>query len=353
VTVLEKDQVASGASGGLGMRGVRANGRDPRELSLARRAHELWPTLADRIGADTGFEQVGHLLLYEDELGRLDGGLPSLPARKHAQEAAGIPSERIDGDDLAALEPGVSDAVDSALYSPNDGIADHTATTRGLAQAAADRGATIREDTTVTGLERADDRVTAVETADGDRVLVEEDVVVLNNYGAKPLLETAFDLTLPIWKTYPQVIATEPMDEVPVNHLIGHDHRRLAIKALPDQRVMISGGWAGREDDAGTRAGVPLDAHVEQNVADARDVFPGLEGVGVSEADAGHPETVSVDGVPIIDSVPGVDNVTFGTGWCGHGFAISIAATELLARWLQSGTRPTALEPFALARFGV
>jgi len=50
VLLLEAQQIACGASGGLGKRGVRANGRDLRELPLMRLAYDLWPTLAEDIG---------------------------------------------------------------------------------------------------------------------------------------------------------------------------------------------------------------------------------------------------------------------------------------------------------------
>lgn len=40
VAVLESDSVASGASGGPGKRGIRANGRDPRELPLMAMAYD-------------------------------------------------------------------------------------------------------------------------------------------------------------------------------------------------------------------------------------------------------------------------------------------------------------------------
>jgi sarcosine oxidase subunit beta len=65
VVVLESNTVAGGASGGIGKRGIRTNGRDRRELPLMRRAHELWPALADAIDAPTGFERAGHLQLLD------------------------------------------------------------------------------------------------------------------------------------------------------------------------------------------------------------------------------------------------------------------------------------------------
>ena len=46
VVLLEAATIASGASGGLGRREIRANARDSRELPLMRRAHERWPSFA-------------------------------------------------------------------------------------------------------------------------------------------------------------------------------------------------------------------------------------------------------------------------------------------------------------------
>ena len=48
VLLLEAKSIASGASGGLGERGVRANGRDLRELPLMRLAYDIWPTPSRR-----------------------------------------------------------------------------------------------------------------------------------------------------------------------------------------------------------------------------------------------------------------------------------------------------------------
>src|SRR4051812_530752 len=63
VALLEAGRLAERASGGPGKRGVRANGRNSRELPLAREALALWPTLSQELGADTGFEQLGGLML--------------------------------------------------------------------------------------------------------------------------------------------------------------------------------------------------------------------------------------------------------------------------------------------------
>jgi sarcosine oxidase subunit beta len=167
VLLLEAKTIASGASGGPGKRGVRANGRDRRELPLMRLAYSLWPPLHKAIHADTGYAQTGHLMLIERE-----ADYRTAHARLWLQNQQGIPTRLVEGAELCEREPHLSDQVKAALFCPHDGVADHTATTRGLADAARRLGAEIREATPVSGLERQGERVTAVFTAQGERVPV-------------------------------------------------------------------------------------------------------------------------------------------------------------------------------------
>jgi sarcosine oxidase subunit beta len=114
---------------------------------------------------------------------------------------------------------------------------------------------------------------------------------------------------------------------------------------------MISGGHQGRWN-AETGRGEPIAAEVTANVATAVAVYPSLEGLEVEVADTSHLEAVSLDGVPIIDTLPGNDQVLYATGWCGHGWAIAPAVSEMIADWALTGTRPAMLAPFAASRFG-
>lgn len=237
VLVLEAGEIASGASGGLGKRGVRANGRDGRELPLMRAAYELWPDLHEQLGAPTGYERVGNLHLIER-----DRDLPGAAAQAWAQEQQGITSTLLDAKAVREMEPGLSPRIQGALYCPNDGVADHTATTRALAQAAQRHGAVMREHTRVMGLERSGDRITAVRTAEEERIEVEHTLLLLANTFVPDLLHAQFGITLPVWTVWPQIVLTEPVEPMPVQYLIGHASRLLAMKSTPDGRVMISGG---------------------------------------------------------------------------------------------------------------
>lgn len=344
VLLLEAETIASGASGGLGQRGIRANARDSRELALARRAHERWPSFADEIQAPTGFERTGHLQLVERE--------EDLPTARHQVDEQcrnGIATELVDGERLRTLEPQLAPSVVAATYCAADGVSDHTATTVGLALAAERAGAVVREHAPVTALHRDGRRVVAVDLADGDQITVGRSVVLLANASLPRLLEP-LGVTLPLFDVWPQALVTEPVDPVPVHHLIGHAHRQLALKPLPDRRVMITGGRLGRRDPA-TGGGVVDDDQVAGNLADAVAVYPSLAGVELVAAVADRSEAIAHDLVPIIDTVPGTTNAHFATGWSGHGWAIAPAVIELVATWAATADAPEVLRPFGLHRF--
>lgn len=345
VVVLEAGEIASGASGGLGKRGVRANGRDVRELPLMRVAYELWPDLHEQIGAPTGYERAENLHLIERER-----DMAGAAAQVWMQAQQGIPTTLLNTEAVREMEPSLSPRIQGALYCPNDGVADHTATTCGLGQAAQRHGALIREHTRVMGLERSGERIAAVLTTEEERIEVGRAVLILANTFVTEVLHTQFGITLPVWTVWPQIVLTEPVVPMPVHYLIGHASRLLAMKSTADGRVMISGGWRGLLNPD-TGRGEPQPDQVAGNVAEAVAVYPILEGVRVAEAKTDRPESTSIDGIPIIDRIPGLSNAVFATGWSGHGWAIAPAVIQLLADWVYANDESPLLRPFRYRRF--
>src|SRR5688572_20746857 len=185
VVVLEAGTVAGGASGGVGMRGIRTNGRDQRELPLMRRAHELWPELADAIGAPTGFARTGHLQLLDRRDDPVAAG-----AQVEDQGRHGIATELVQGERLRELEPDLAESLTAAMFCPDDGVADHTETTLGLARAAEGAGAVIREDAAVTGLVLEHGDAVGVVTAAEEEIGFGDGLLVLANVGTGALLAT-------------------------------------------------------------------------------------------------------------------------------------------------------------------
>ena len=343
VRLLEAKQIGNGASAGPGRRGTRANGRDWRELPLVKQAHEMWPSLHERLGVPQFFERLGHLLLIERERDLLMAEARCLLQNQHGTETHMLSQSQVRG-----REPEVCDAVIGALYCPLDGVSDHTAVTNAFAAAAQKAGAVISEATPVQSIETEGGRASAVITGSGERVEVGKSLFVLANAGVQDLV--AERIQLPIWSRAFLVMLTEPLEKMPLRHLIGHMSRTLAIKEEPGQRLMISGGYPGLWDPA-TETGTAIERFVEANLADAVAVYDSLTGVGIEVADADHLEAVAVDDIPVIDLVPGTDNAIYATAWSGHGWAIAPAVTKMLADWGMEGKRPKHLAPFSHTRF--
>ncbi|MEM9777804.1 MAG: FAD-dependent oxidoreductase, partial [Chloroflexota bacterium] len=207
VCLLEARTIASGASGGLGSRGVRASGRDVRELPLMEEAYDIWPTLHEQLDGPVEYKRLGHFLLIEQEL-----DLVKLQPQLWLQDQNGIDSRLLNGDEVREFEPCLSENIRAAIYSPNDGIANHTLTTQSYANEAAKLGADIREGTAVQSLEISNSTITAVMTAASDRIPVEKKVLLASNAHIQTFLPEQIGVTLPVWKMQPQVMHTEPVE---------------------------------------------------------------------------------------------------------------------------------------------
>jgi sarcosine oxidase subunit beta len=345
VLVLEARDIAAGASGGLGKRGVRANGRDIRELPLMRLAYEQWPSLDQELGTATGYERIGHLQLYERHH---DIGAAAVRAR--VQSAMGIPTVHLEGDRVREIEPGLGAQVLGGLHAPLDGVADHEATTRAYAGAAKRAGAAIRTGTRVVAISHGTGRVHAVTLEDGSSVSVGRELLLLANGGMSGLLEDHLHCRLPVWTVFPQVVRSTPAPHAPFRSLIGHLHRPVALKMIPGASVMLSGGWRGRWNPESGR-GETIVKSVTGNWAEAVSLFPAIDDLQIAESMADRAETTCLDLVPVIDRVPGVANALVASGWSGHGWAIAPAVAPLLAEWALTGAAPEVLQPFALSRF--
>lgn len=343
VHVIDERGVASRASGGPGRRGVRANGRDVRELALMGHAYAIWPGLHDELGVAQFHERTGHLLLAETAI-----DVERARAQAWLQCQHGIRSELLDADAARAREPGLGRDVRAAVFCPEDGVADHDATTRAYAAAAERLGVAMTLGARVRGIEIRGDRAVGVTTTSGERIAAASGVLVLANSAVGDLLRPW--QTLPVWNQCLQVLISAPLERVPFRHLTGHLSRTISLKTEGDDRVMVSGGWLARWDDE-TQQGTPVLESVDGNLAEAVAVYPALAGMRVEAVEVGHQESNCIDGIPIIDSVPQVRNLWYATGWCGHGWAIAPVVSQLLARWALEDERPLLLAPFSHARF--
>ncbi len=343
VKVLEADDIGTRASGGPGRRGVRANGRDVRELALMTRAYEIWPTLHEVLGVSPFYERCGHLLLAET-----DRQVDELEARAWLQHEQGIETELLKRNQLRIREPNLSDKVTAALYCPHDGVANHSAVTHAYAAAAIRAGVEVLTSTFAKRIDLNNSQADAVVTADGRRYEATRGILIVANSGVQSLLETA--QFLPIWNECLQVLISAPFGSIPFSHLTGHVGRTVSLKREGHDRIMISGGWHGLWDPEANR-GHTINAAIKGNVTEAIAIYPLLKDLRIEVSDANHLETFTPDKIPIIDRLRTVNNVWYATGWCGHGWAIAPVIAEDISKWMMDGERPQHLHPFGISRF--
>ena len=345
VRLLEKQKIASGASGGPGRRGVRANGRDVRELPLMKIAYDIWPELNNDLDANPFFERTGNLLLIEQEQ-----DLKSAPARVWLQQQQGIPTEFLSYDELREMEPELDQRVKAAIFCEMDGVCDHAAVTKAFENKSREFGAQIDENSVAVSLEIKNGRVKEVITNMEEHIQVTGTLFVLSNSTVSDLIENHCGFHLPVWNECLQVLITEPIDNFFLKRLVGHAHRTISLKAENENRVMITGGWHGLWDESLCKGEI-IQSSVDGNMAEAICLYPALENAIVSLVDCNHLETMSIDDVPIIDRIPGTSNAFFATGWSGHGWAIAPPIIHMLVEWEYTGKKPVLLQPFGLERF--
>lgn len=161
VTLVERDGLAAGATGGMhGLlhSGARYALAEPDSARQCRREGEILREIAGHAITDTG----GLFLAHEDD--------PSahLDDRLAACRDCGIPAERIDGDRARELEPSLAGAITDGFTVP-DAVVDPFRLAVATAAAAERAGARIEPHAAVTALHTADGRVVGatVEHADG------------------------------------------------------------------------------------------------------------------------------------------------------------------------------------------
>ncbi|HSB77429.1 MAG TPA: FAD-dependent oxidoreductase, partial [Candidatus Methylomirabilis sp.] len=229
VTLLEKSEIASGASGGSAG-GVRQQNRDPAELPLAMAANPIWKTLEQELEADLDYRRGGHLTLVENE-----EQVAVLEASVERQRGRGLDLRLVQGRELRDLVPAAGPQIIAGSYSPGDGFANPMLVTKAFPAAARRLGARIQTRTEVTAIRREGNRVVGVDSSHGPIACR----WVINAAGVwSPALSAALGVDLPIRPVALQMMVTEraPQMLTPVLGCLG---RGLSLKQMPQGQFVI------------------------------------------------------------------------------------------------------------------
>jgi glycine/D-amino acid oxidase-like deaminating enzyme len=352
VTLLEADDIAAGASGGSGERGVRANGRDLRELPMATASFPLWAQYQQQFEGGVGYRRTGGLHLFNIPHGAHEHEVRgSMEAMAMVQNALGVPSQLLDRAQTLEREPELSGDLIGSVYCPDDGVCDHTFATQAFARQAHTAGATLRTGAHVAEILHSNGRATGVRLVSEEVVPVGEKLVLLANKGVLPLLTPVLQSheIMPVTTQMPQMMFVTNPNGKKINHLLGHAHRKLSVKQIPEGTLMLSGGHSVAHTPDGRWKGSL--SSIGLGLADAIATLPFIDESSFLKVDASRVETCAVDGIPIVDTPAALNNTIYGFAWTGHGFAIALGLARSLAEWILSGNKPDALEVFCRRRF--
>ena len=302
---------------------------------MMMRSVDLYRTLGEEVGLETGWREVGSLRLASSQ-----ERMEELARQAGWAKTFGLPLELVSAEQAQEMFPPMStDGVLGAAYLPTDGYIDPSQLTFALAEGARRRGAEIETTTRVTaiGVERG--RVTGVET---DKGSIETEIVI--NAGGMFAREIGAlaGVEVPVIPMAHEYLVTRPMD-------VPHD-----VPTMRDPSLLVyfrgeSGGlvMGGYERDPAPWSldGIPADFNgkllpedwdrFEELMTNAIVRVPALENAEIVRLING-PEAFTPDGEFILGESD-VRGFWVAAGFCAHGLAGAGGMGQLMAEWIVEG----------------
>jgi glycine/D-amino acid oxidase-like deaminating enzyme len=345
VVVVEKRFLASGPTG-RSSACIRQHYSTPETCRMVLRSLRFFETFAERTGGrSAGFVRVGYLLGVDDRLRR------EMEQSVALQQSVGIRTHVLTPKELQEIEPRLRiDDFTAGCYEPEAGYADPVATTQGFAGAARDGGARILEDTEVLAVETAGGRVTGVRTSRGD---IATPVVVnaAGTWGDRIGRMVGVEIPLAVCRHKINLFA-RPRSAASPHPLVYDFVRNIYTRPEAGGLTLVGPLESEVEDRADPdryNEGVTF-----EETADAMERavhrFPVMESAELARGYSGCFD-VSPDWHPILDESP-VRGFYVAVGFSGHGFKLSPAVGDLMARLVTEGkTAGDDVHAFRLSRF--
>lgn len=340
VLVLERNGLASAATAQAAALLTRARGDDA-TAALVAETYRVIPQLEEETGAPLDFRRSGtlHVAGTPRSVAALDG-IEAQAAR------LGTTARRIDGVEAVRLAPWLAaDAVDAAVWAPEDGYLDPVRLAQAYATAARKRGAVICTAVGVRRLVAQRGWISGVETDEG---LIRTDTVVLAAGAWSGPLGMSVGARLPAAPVRSEYWITEPSPLYP---------REAPVTVIPDAgayaRPEVGSLLFGLRGDTslsvdprtlpGDISGFDLsDGDPWATLADGAErllpFVPSVGDIGIRHTIAGL-STYTPDAHFILGTLARMPGLVAATGCCGAGIAASGGIGRVAAE-LALGRRP-------------
>jgi sarcosine oxidase subunit beta len=339
IVVLEQEAVGSGTTS-KAAGGIRVQFPTAIEIAFSMESLEFFKHFHEHMGVNPHLRQVGYLFLLGSEQ-----DVEQYTRQVTLQRQFGLDVRLLSPQDAKAIVPQLRvDDLLAAVYSPQDGYADPHTVVQGYATMARERGVKILEQTEVTGVRLAGDRVVGVETTSGPI----DTRLVVNAAGPWAMRVAAMVGTnVPVYPRRRHIFVTEPFSDFVNPSPLVIDRTSGFYCRTEGRSILMSPGDA--QEVEGYKVTIDW-SMAEETARKAVQRVPALEQAGIMSGWAGL-RPLTPDEHAIIDYLPGVEGVLCAVGFCGHGFQHSPAAGKVVAEMILDGKPSLDISALSFARF--
>lgn len=255
----------------------------------------------------------------------------------------GVPYEVLDAKGCIAAEPGLADVeglIAGGLRLPDDETGDCHLFTRRLAALAREQGARIRCGVNIVAVERAGDRIEAVQT-DAGRVTADAYVLALGSYSTPVARQLGFGLPVYPVKGYSLTVPVADDSKAPQSTVMDESYK-IAITRLGNRiRVGGTAELSGYNNRLHARRRATLELS-------ARSLFPAGGDYSQAEFWSGL-RPMTPDGTPFVGPSP-LRNLWLNTGHGTLGWTMACGSGRVIADLIAGRTPDIDVRGLALGR---
>jgi len=349
VLLLERKQLTSGTTwhaAGL----VVTPSSSELDVEISTYTRELFKELEEETGQSTGFKPIGYL-----QLACTPDWLIELRRMAVAARNFGVNVQEISAAEVQQMWPlaETSDII-AGFYVPEDGRVNPVDVTMALAKGARMGGASIYEETEVTGINKVNGRVTGVVTDKGE---IEAEIVV-NCAGlwARELGKLA-GVNIPLQAAEHYYLITEPVEgvhpDLPIIEDVGrYSYFREEVGGLLVgffEPVAAPWGMDGIPKDFTFGEINPDWDRMMPYIEIAMERVPIVKETGIHKFFCG-PESFTPDGGPMIGVSPELKNFFVAAGLNSFGILQGGGVGKIVAQWIVDGIAPVEVTDIDIAR---
>ncbi|WP_329443450.1 NAD(P)/FAD-dependent oxidoreductase [Streptomyces canus] len=264
--------------------------------------------------------------------------------REMAEGHYPMPDDITTGDEARLLDGALSSKVRAAYLVEGEGVVDPEGFARGLGEALAAAGVKVHENAEVTGFRSGAGRVTALRTDRGE-IPCSAVVVAAGMRSPALLRELGHRLPLQAGKGYSFAVDLDP---APRHTLYFGERRAVASPIGTTTRIGGTMELSGNNNRLDWRRIVAVALASRHYLGRWFDDPDDLVSLIRDPWVGGRP--FLPDGLPVIDRLPGRENVFTATGHGMLGVTLGPATGRRLAEYIRTGRRPEVLAPFGFDR---